>query len=237
MIVENQRISDDMLCAKIRFFIDLNGLVSSFSISCNKLIKENADKSYFELCDFFTSIGFRKQSESFTNSFNDESRFVNSLCKVDIVRAKSKIMEAFQNKGCSNITIMINSRLNVSSLPFDVKKQFMRLSVPKKQKKSHKIKMPSIKSSWILFLVLILMYIGIPTYSLFSENKETEVDALLGSETTHIEYIYICTGPQSKSYHKDDECYGLQKCSADIEEITLDEAKKQNRKPCRYCCK
>lgn len=48
-------------------------------------------------------------------------------------------------------------------------------------------------------------------------------------------YVYICTGPQSKKYHKTDKCRGLNKCSGTIKKITLEEAKKINRTPCRIC--
>jgi len=48
-------------------------------------------------------------------------------------------------------------------------------------------------------------------------------------------YVYICTGPQSKKYHKTEKCRGLNKCSGTIKKITLEEAKKINRTPCKIC--
>lgn len=48
-------------------------------------------------------------------------------------------------------------------------------------------------------------------------------------------YVYICTGPQSKKYHKTDKCRGLNKCSGTIKKITLEEAKKIGRTPCKIC--
>lgn len=48
-------------------------------------------------------------------------------------------------------------------------------------------------------------------------------------------YVYICTGPQSKKYHKTENCRGLSKCSGTIKKITLDEAKKIKRTPCKIC--
>ena len=50
-------------------------------------------------------------------------------------------------------------------------------------------------------------------------------------------YVYICTGPQSKRYHKTSTCKGLKSCSKEIKKITLEEAKKLNRTPCGYCYK
>lgn len=48
-------------------------------------------------------------------------------------------------------------------------------------------------------------------------------------------YVYICTGPQSKKYHKTENCRGLNKCSGSIKKITLDEAKQIGRTPCKIC--
>lgn len=47
--------------------------------------------------------------------------------------------------------------------------------------------------------------------------------------------VYICTGPQSKRYHKTPDCRGLRSCSKEIKEVTLEYAKKIGRTPCGYC--
>lgn len=47
--------------------------------------------------------------------------------------------------------------------------------------------------------------------------------------------VYICTGPQSKRYHKTPDCQGLRSCSKEIKEVTLEYAKKLGRTPCGYC--
>lgn len=47
--------------------------------------------------------------------------------------------------------------------------------------------------------------------------------------------VYICTGIQSKRYHKTEDCIGLSKCSRSIEEISIEEAEKLGRTPCGYC--
>ena len=56
-----------------------------------------------------------------------------------------------------------------------------------------------------------------------------------GSDDT---YVYICTGPQSKCYHKNEFCRGLKSCSKEIKKVTLTEAKeKYHRRACGYCYK
>lgn len=47
--------------------------------------------------------------------------------------------------------------------------------------------------------------------------------------------VYICTGPQSKRYHKTPHCKGLQSCSKQIKEVTVEQARKLGRTPCKWC--
>lgn len=46
---------------------------------------------------------------------------------------------------------------------------------------------------------------------------------------------YICTGPQSKRFHKTPHCKGLQSCSKQIKEVTVEQARKLGRTPCKWC--
>lgn len=48
--------------------------------------------------------------------------------------------------------------------------------------------------------------------------------------------VYICTGPQSHAYHTDRHCKGLDRCSGDIETVSVDEAEDMGRHPCGFCC-
>lgn len=47
--------------------------------------------------------------------------------------------------------------------------------------------------------------------------------------------VYICTGPQSKRYHRTSSCRGLNSCSGDIKAVTLSYAKSIGRTPCGWC--
>ncbi len=49
--------------------------------------------------------------------------------------------------------------------------------------------------------------------------------------------VYICTGPQSKRYHKSASCKGLRNCSREIKQVTLEQAKKLHKTPCHICYK
>lgn len=48
---------------------------------------------------------------------------------------------------------------------------------------------------------------------------------------------YICTGPQSRRYHKTATCKGLSRCSGEIKKITVEQAKSMGRTPCKRCYK
>ena len=50
-------------------------------------------------------------------------------------------------------------------------------------------------------------------------------------------YVYICTGPDSKRYHRNSDCRGLNNCSASIERVTLAKAKSMKRTSCKICYK
>lgn len=49
--------------------------------------------------------------------------------------------------------------------------------------------------------------------------------------------VYICTGPKARVYHKTDECRGLDRCSGDVESVSLEQAKGMGRRECRICYK
>ena len=47
------------------------------------------------------------------------------------------------------------------------------------------------------------------------------------------EYVYICEGPYSNVYHKAADCRGLSNCSTKVYKMTLEEAQRLNRRPCK----
>ena len=49
------------------------------------------------------------------------------------------------------------------------------------------------------------------------------------------EYVYICTGPSSKRYHKTERCKGLRKCADDVIRISKSQAINQGKTPCKIC--
>ena len=50
---------------------------------------------------------------------------------------------------------------------------------------------------------------------------------------TKADYVYLCEGPYSKVYHKAPDCRGLSRCSTRIFKVTLEEAQKEGRRPCK----
>lgn len=49
------------------------------------------------------------------------------------------------------------------------------------------------------------------------------------------EKVYICAGGSSKCYHESRNCHGLSRCSKEIKNVTISEAEKQGRRPCKIC--
>ena len=61
--------------------------------------------------------------------------------------------------------------------------------------------------------------------------------ALLLSSCAEDKGVYICTGYKSKRYHKKETCKELDHCSGQILNVTIEDAHKIGRTPCRYCYK
>lgn len=59
--------------------------------------------------------------------------------------------------------------------------------------------------------------------------------AMVPAQAPQTNYVYICTGPSATTYHKTDECKGLNRCSREIKMVSIDKAKKMGRRPCKFC--
>lgn len=47
--------------------------------------------------------------------------------------------------------------------------------------------------------------------------------------------VYICTGPQAKVYHRTSKCKGLNKCSGNVKQVTIEKAQSMKRRACKLC--
>ena len=77
----------------------------------------------------------------------------------------------------------------------------------------------------VLFSIALLVGLSSATYG------------VIQGESENAPKVYICQGSKSVCYHVTPDCYGLRKCSTQLKEISLDEAKKMGRRPCKVCCK
>lgn len=58
---------------------------------------------------------------------------------------------------------------------------------------------------------------------------------LVGSSQS--DKVYICTGQYATTYHRTSNCSGLGNCKADVIQVTLTEALRMQRNPCKRCYK
>lgn len=72
----------------------------------------------------------------------------------------------------------------------------------------------------------ILLFMGYLVLSSFT-SRDNNVQAQ--------ETVYICTGENSTKYHKSKDCSGLRNCKGSIKQISLEQAKKMGRTPCKKC--
>ena len=49
--------------------------------------------------------------------------------------------------------------------------------------------------------------------------------------------VYICTGSRAVVYHSNSHCRGINRCSGDIQAVSLSKAKEMGRRACRICCR
>lgn len=170
------------------------------------------------------------------NGYKDERQRLNTIADIhDLLMKDSRVItkKIKGEKDCRNFIQDYIATYEAAR----VENNSVYITTIERYKKLPKHRWPKIKSGWILFPVLCLLCLGIPIYSLLSDKKETEINGLYDSNTKSTEYVYVCTGPKAKSYHKDENCMGLQSCSAEVEQVSIEEAKDEGRKPCRYCCK
>ena len=91
-------------------------------------------------------------------------------------------------------------------------------------------------------LLILLAYASV---SGFSANRLFEISPIgatinhqghtLGGINTSETTVYICTGPQSKRFHKTSHCRGLNSCSGEIKAISISRAREKGRTPCKWC--
>lgn len=81
----------------------------------------------------------------------------------------------------------------------------------------------------VLFLMITLCLAGC------GKKKSGKVQSLYESGDDAASIVYVCTGPNAKAYHTDEDCKGLERCSDDIKEMTEQEAIDMGRHLCHYC--
>lgn len=66
-------------------------------------------------------------------------------------------------------------------------------------------------------------------------TASTNVKSEEQKELTTKGMVWICTGKSSECYHSNKSCKGLNSCKATKKEVTLEEAKRMGRRPCKIC--
>lgn len=80
----------------------------------------------------------------------------------------------------------------------------------------------------VLFSLCVLFITSSSNVISQSVKDQSEISS---TETS----VYICTGPKSQCYHSNSSCRGLRSCSGTIKKVTVKEAEKMNRRPCKIC--
>lgn len=88
----------------------------------------------------------------------------------------------------------------------------------------------------VLFLTILFPLTWMICEPSGKTNANTTISSIANfADDDDNEYVYICTGPYSKKYHKTEYCQWLGSCNEDIERVTLEEAEDMGRTPCKGC--
>lgn len=243
LIIDNYRLSKEIVSANIRFFIDKEGLISSFYLYFNYITKEIADRYYKRFCDFFNEKQFINQKETYTNDFENETRFANGICLVEANRHPVKIMQTLNRANCYTLVIHVESRLMIYALPNEVKYAHLKSLSYFTYLSEHNndINQPRAWKNWLIGLMSLLLILFTAVFSIQRCSNHEKSSLLLqyneAAESSDNYVVYVCTSEDSKKYHWREDCQWLQNCGSQIKPVTIDIAKKYGRSPCHGCCK
>lgn len=169
--------------------------------------------------------------------YKDERQRVNTIADIhDYLMSDKRITtkKIKSEKGCHNF-------IQDYIAPYEavrVTDNNIYITTTEEYKKLPKYRLSSIKSEWIAYLLIAIIYLLPAVYGLYSNSERNNLTtAPLYKENTDDKIkVLICTGSSSTSYHIDPDCYGLQNCSEQISQISLSEAIRKGRKPCGFCC-
>jgi hypothetical protein len=76
--------------------------------------------------------------------------------------------------------------------------------------------------------LLLSLFLTISLFTGFTHRLQTTAAIAVQTDS-----VYLCEGPYSKVYHASPNCRGLSRCSTKIYKVSLAEAIKQDRRPCK----
>jgi hypothetical protein len=79
----------------------------------------------------------------------------------------------------------------------------------------------------VLFTLLLFVTLTGVFTSCVNDSKPSD------SNTT--ETVYVCNSETSYAYHKSSNCRGLSNCTHEVIKVTVTEAKRKNKRPCKIC--
>ncbi len=92
----------------------------------------------------------------------------------------------------------------------------------------------------ILTIMCVVIICLIPSFSDKIQKNKSQNQVFFSTHQDRAKsrnepHVWICTGPQSKKYHNDPDCKGLQSCSGVVNHVLKSEAEDMGRTPCGYC--
>lgn len=67
------------------------------------------------------------------------------------------------------------------------------------------------------------------------ESRDALYGLISSNNQSSQQMVYICTGPNSKRYHRSSNCKGFNRCSGSVRKLSVEQARQMGRTPCKWC--
>lgn len=181
------------------------------------------------------------------SSIDKWNSIIIGIKKVDKDNKKYNIKLAFQIFLAAIITVGLIAFIALLITSYIPKKDNHTISSHYSNIDSYKV-VDKVQTNITPFMEMLMLSDSIETYRDIDEEyykhpivytpiKTSVASSAQKHKTTQSseKMVYICTGPSAYRYHSRSSCRGLNRCSDDIERVTISEARDLGRTPCGYC--
>ncbi len=219
------KISDSLPIVTLGFRLRGDSKIDNISLKGSMLTPTNADKLYAFLTEMFNKNHYTVELLHRNGNNILVSTFYNDSIRISISKYKD-----FGIRGKDAVSLSAFSPAPKNN-PENVVK-----NATKKASQNHN----NLKTLFFIFTALVGMGLAFFFGRMTKVNSENQTNGLYSTDaketnSTEKGVVYICTGLNARKYHSSPDCRWLENCSGEIKEITIEEAQRQGKTPCKGC--